>query len=115
MIATVSGSLKCISETCVRIFDFRDPACKHDPSCDNNEHECEHLDEANDVHAADSPCWEQGVQSGDEGDDSNGDPSLLPLGGSSASDDQSILRKDYASVGWISVSVRTRLYLRVTF
>ena len=99
MIATVGSPLECISEACVRVLDLRDPTSKHNPTRDNNEHEREHLDQTNDVHAADSPFWEEGVQSRDEGDDSNGDPSLLPLGGSPAGDDKGVLCKDDTSVG----------------
>ena len=99
MIAAVGSPLECISETCARVLDLRDPTSKHNPTCDNNEHEREHLDETNDVHAADSPFWEEGVQRCDEGDDSNGDPSFLPLGGSPAGDDKGVLCKDDTSVG----------------
>jgi hypothetical protein len=105
MIATVGGALKCIVEACVRVLDLWNPTCKHNPTSDHNEHEREHLDETNDIHAADSPFGEKGVQSRDEGDDSNGDPSFLPLGGSPASYDKGVLCKDYASVSWIEVSV----------
>lgn len=45
----------------MRVLDFWDPTCKHDPTRYNDEHEREHLDETNDIHATNAPCGEQGV------------------------------------------------------
>jgi hypothetical protein len=105
MIATAGGPLKRITETCVRVLDAWDSACEHDPARDDDEHEREYFDETDDIHAADSPFGKESVQSRDEADDSNSDPSFLPIGGSPASGDEGVLCKDDAPIGWIEVSV----------
>lgn len=106
VIATIAGPLERISEACVRVLDFWDPSCKNNPSCDNDEHECEDLDETNDVHAADSPFGEESMQSRDEADDSDGDPSFLPISGSPTGGNKGVLCKNDTTVGWVKVSVR---------
>jgi hypothetical protein len=108
MIAAAGSPLKRITEACVRVLDAWDSTCKHDPACDDDEHEREHFDETDDIHAADSPFGEEGMQSRDEADDSNGDSSFLPIRGSAAGGDKSVLCKDDASVGCIKVSVWTK-------